>query len=277
MSEDIEVGKDGSGVVPGSPPTDGGGPPASGESQKQDGDKTDDASKEESTISKKDYEEAQRLLGKQGKELGELRAVFDELTPLLERLQEQPEVVEAVLKGKLDSELAKAVLDGKVSISDAEAVTDAHAEVKKDMGNKDYGKASSDDIEKLVMEKVEQKLNEQKSTFEKGISEIEERRDFERSVEKFVESVEDFDTYADEVTAWLQAHPDVYDISVAYEAVKGREVLAKSKENAEVRAAEEAKKVAANAAGGSGSNLGEVERKKLVDELIAPIGDANLF
>lgn len=276
MSEDTEVGKEGSGTVPGSQSADGSGPPESGESQTQDGNRGD-ASEEESTISKKDYEEAQRLLGKQGKELGELRTTFDELSPLLERLQSQPAIVEAVLNGKLDSELAKAVLDGKVTVGDAEAVTGAHAEVKKDMGNKEYGKASPEDIEKRIMEKLEPKLNEQMATFQKGLSNVEARRDFERSVEKFVEETPDFEVYADAITEWLKENEGQYDVQVAYEAVKGREVLAKSKEDAEVKAAEEAKKVAANAGGGAGATLGEVEQKQIVDELIAPQSDANLF
>ena len=87
-------------------------------------------------IPKTQYEEAEKKIGEQGKELGDYRGFFNEINPLLEKLQEQPELVQAILDDKLTSELAEAALAGKVKVEEATEVVGAHKDVKKDMGEK---------------------------------------------------------------------------------------------------------------------------------------------
>lgn len=86
---------------------------------------------ESATDLKAQYEELQTKLGSQGQELGEYRQFFQGISPLLDKLDEQPELVQAIIDGKVNSELAKAAAEGKVQIEDAAIVSKAHEEVKK--------------------------------------------------------------------------------------------------------------------------------------------------
>lgn len=212
------------------------------------------------------YEELESKMGGMGNELGEFRSFFQGISPLLDKLDKSPELVQAIVDGKIDAELAKAVMDGKVSIGDAKAVTQAHAEVKKEMGSKGYNAASPEDIARLVEEKVGEVRGE--------LKEVEEMRSFEASVNDFIANTPDFSEYASEISDWLDEH-DVTDIKVAYYAVKGQVSEREAKKQAERDAAEYQKGMVAPG-GGSGSyyvpNSGE-----LVDQLIAGRTNPNLF
>ena len=228
-------------------------------------------------IPKKDYEELERKLGEQGGELGELRTFFKGIEPILDKLQDQPEVVDAILRGEIDSELAKSILEGEVNAEDAKIVTAAHDKVKSGLGKDKYNNMDPEKIEKLVSEQVAKAINETKQSFKRDINTIEDKRGYEKSVENFVKDTTDFSDYAEDISKWLEDHPEQYDIETAYLAVKGKRVTNSEKEEGEKMAAEEAKKIALNAAGGQsqGGSLGD--QSDVIDELIAGKPNPNTF
>jgi len=218
------------------------------------------------------YTALEKKLGEQGNELGDLRNFFEEVEPLMDKLQEQPELVEAIMSGKVDTDLAQAVLSNKVKIEDAAIVTEAHKEVKTNLGNTKYKNTSSEDIEKMINEKISKVSND----FKQNIKSSEDRGKFEKSVERFIGETEDFSVYAKGVTEWLDKHTDIYDIETAYYAVKGKALAAeKSKEN-DSAMGEAAKRLAMNAGGGSqGGKI--VQDKSVVDSLISGVSNPNSF
>jgi len=224
-------------------------------------------------VPRETYEQLEKKLGEQGVEVGDFRKFFNEISPLLDKLQTQPEVVEAIMAGKLDATLAKAVLESKIKIEDATAVASAHEEVKKELGEKQYVQATPAEIEKLVEEKV----NKLKESFEGGMRNLEEKRKFENGVNDFVKETPDFPEYADRIVGYLEEHPEIYDISVAYEAVKGRVLIDKKEQEDKVSAAEAAKNVAANAAGGSSQGGKIIQDANIIDELIAKKSNPNVY
>ena len=100
------------------------------------------------------HKELEGLVGRQGTELGEFRKFFSDIQPLLDNLDKNPEVVQAIMDGKITADLAKAALEGKVTIGDAQIVSQAHEEVKKELGKKGYEGSSAEDVSKLVEEKA---------------------------------------------------------------------------------------------------------------------------
>lgn len=228
-------------------------------------------------VEKTQFDEAETKIGEQGKELGEYRDFFKEISPLLDKLKAEPEVVEAIMQGKIDSKLAQSVLDGKVSVSDANEVTEAHEKVKKELGAKKYDKTSPEEIEKMISEKVNLRITEETKTLKGTIKESDDRRKFESKVNDFVKNTSDFAKYAEEINAWLEEHPDQYDITVAYEAVKGKEVIGKVAKDEAEKAAEAAKELAGNAAGGQSQGGKIVEEEDIKDQLVSGKSSANVF
>jgi len=229
-------------------------------------------------ISRQDYEELEKKLGTNSEELGSYRNFFKEISPLLDKLQDSPEVAEAILEGKITAELASAILEGKVTTAEATDVVEAHKQVKENMGIKKYEKASSEEVEKLVSEQlkgVDDKIKQATEKFSKDISEMEEKREFEDKVQTFIGSVEDFGEYSEGIVKWLEEHPTVYDIEVAYFAVKGKELAEKSTKDAETAAAEEQKNIAANAGGGYSQGKQIIQDKSVVDDLIGGRSNPN--
>ena len=223
------------------------------------------------------YEGAEQKIGEQGKELGNWRDFYGEVSPLLNKLQERPDIVAAIMDDKISADMATAIADGKFSIKDATEVKDAHDEVKKELGKKDYSKAKPEDIEKMVSEKVESTLTEKTKELKGVISKANDNRDYEDKVNAFIKNTPDYGKYAKDINTWLEEHPDQYDITVAYEAVKGKEVISAAVKEEEAKAAEAAKELAGNAAGG-GSQGGKVsEDADLADKLIAGRGNPNVF
>ena len=224
-------------------------------------------------VPKQNYEELAQKLGQNSEELGNFRQFFKEVGPLLDKLQDQPEIVEAVMEGKLTSELAQAILEGKTTIEDATNVAQAHEQVKKELGQEKYSKTAPDKIEEMVNDKlkaVDSKLDELSQKLTKGLSEVEEKHEFTDKVTTFIEGVADFEQYAEGVVEWLEEHPAIYDIETAYFAVKGKVLAEQAQATAEVKAAEEQKNLAANAAGGQSQGRTIVTDKNIIDELIAP-------
>ena len=222
---------------------------------------------------KAQYEALEQKFGSQGRELGEFRSFFDSVSPLLGKLDVSPKLVEAILAGKIDENLAEAAIGGKITIGDAKTITQAHAEVKKELGNKGYDKTSPEDIAALIEEKV----NEVKREFGTKLTDIEEARSFEQSVNDFIARTPDFSDYAKQIDEWLDAHKSVDDIEVAYFAVKGQLSTKEAKTRAEIDAAERAKDLALNAGGGRGNATYIPEGSNAVDVLIAGKSNPNVF
>lgn len=216
----------------------------------------------------KAYEELQQRLGKQGEELGEYRQFFQNISPLLDRLDKAPELVQAIIDGKVDKDLAKAVLEGRINVKDANVVQQAHEQVKEALGDKGYKESSPAEIKKLVEDQV--------GKFRQEFEAKAELKAFENKTNSFIEKTSDFQEYAQEIDEWLDSH-DVTDIEVAYYAVKGQLSEKEAKKAADVAAAERAKDVVANAAGGGQTSTAVVDRKNLVDELISGRPNPNSF
>jgi hypothetical protein len=227
----------------------------------------------EETVPKKQYEDLESRLGTQGEELGKYREFITQVSPLLEKLDKQPELVQAIVDGKISPDLVKAVLEDKVSIKDAETVTQAHEEVKKEVGTETYNAMKPEEITKLINEKVAEGL----SGVKKNIDEVEEIRNFEKKFDNFVNSTPDFAEYASEIDKWFDENPDQDNIQIAYNAVKGIVLERKMKEGETKDAGEAAKIVAANVGGGSSQNASIVNNKKVIDELIGDSKSANIF
>jgi len=202
----------------------------------------------------------EKKLGEQGSELGEFRSFFNNISPVLEKLDASPELVQAIL-------------DGKVTIGEAALITEAHDKVKKDMGKEEYTQASAEDIAKLVQAEVgkaEQKMDAK-------MAEMEELRVYEASINEFIARTPDFPEYAKEVDKWMDEHKDVLDVSVAYYAVKGQMSEAESRKRAEIDAAEYAKQNAGAAGGGSSRASYVPSDSNIVDELISGRSNPNVL
>lgn len=230
-------------------------------------------------VPKKDYEELSSRLGTQGNELGEARSFIRDISPLIESLQEMPEFAQAIVEGKIDKNLAQAIIEGKVNIGDATTVAKAHEEVKKDLGKKDYDKATTEEIERLVdskMATLKEEIKKVEAKAESKISGVEERRQFEKGVDEFIKSTPDFPEFAEDVTRWLDQHTDQFDIATAYYAVKGQKVTELARKEQETKAAEAAKELAANAAGGQSKGTQIIQDENLVDQLIGGRHNPNI-
>ena len=229
------------------------------------------------TVPKSQYEELETRLGQQGQELGEYRDFLKQVGPLLDQLDKQPDLVKAIMDGKVDATLVQAALDGKVSIKEAEQVSKAHEEVKKELGKKEYDNKSSADIEKLITDKLVGLKDELTKGFNKNISDVEHMREFENHVNDFVSKTKDFGDYADDIQKWFDEHPTQDDIEIAYNAVKGERLSKAIAEDKSKIAAKANKEVAANAAGGGSQSTTVIEDKNLIDTLISPKSNPNLF
>lgn len=241
------------------------------------GDNLDDASKKSYEESQKQVQELEKKLGEQGSELGEFRTFFKDVGPLLDTLQEQPELVEAIMDGKVDSSLANAVLENKVKIEDAAKVTEAHQKVKDDLGDTEYGETSKKDLEKMITDKVNEMEKRIGKSNKNDIKSSEDKRKFEESVDEFVQNTDDFSEYAEKINEWLEENPSVYDIKTAYYAVKGIDVSRKKAEENKISKAEAAKNLAANAAGGGSQGASIVSGEDAADSLIANSANPNAF
>ena len=228
-------------------------------------------------IPKEQYEELEEKLGTQGNELGEMRSFFDQVSPLLTKLDESPELLQAILDDKITGDLVKSVAEGNVPTKEAKTVTEAHRVVKKELGDKKYEEATPEKIEKLISEKLEEVTKGMENKFQKGLSDIEEKRAFEQGVYDFANSKTDFPEYAEAIEKWFEDNPNQSDIKVAYDSVKGIVLQKKYESEENEKAGEEAKNVAANAGGGESQGTGNIEDKNIVDELIGDVTNPNVF
>lgn len=206
------------------------------------------------------YQALERKMGEMGNELGGYREFVTNITPLLEKLDANPELVQAIVDGKIDQELAKSVLEGRVTATDAEAVTTAAKEVAKEVGKKNMESLTPEQVEKLIEEKV--------NATRASLEEAAELKDFEVRTQSFIESTPDFIQYAEEIDNWLDSH-NVSDIEVAYYAVKGQMSTQEAARAAQEAEAERAKEIALNASGGGVNSQTTPDGRPLIDDLVA--------
>ncbi|MFA5696306.1 MAG: hypothetical protein WC917_02520 [Bacilli bacterium] len=218
------------------------------------------------------HKELESLVGRQGTELGEYRKFISDISPLLDKLNNSPEIVQAIIDGNITTDLAKAAMEGKVTISDAQIVNKAAEEVKKDLG-KEYKGASPEEISKLI----EDKAKEIKGDLQKELKERDDLSAFESSVNDFISRTADFPKYAKEIDTWLDEH-DVTDIAVAYYAVKGELSEKEARKQAEIDQAEAEKAGALNMGGGSGNATHRISAdSNMIDSLISNKANPNSF
>ena len=216
----------------------------------------------------KAYEELQSRFGTQGQELGEYRKFFQNIAPLLDKLDDAPELVQAIVDGKVDKDLAKAVLEDRIDIRDAAVVQKAHDEVKTKLGDKAYKAADPEEISKMVEKQV--------TKFRREFEEKADLASLQDYTQKFIEKTPDFQEHAEEIDKWLDTH-DVTDIEVAYYAVKGKMSEKAAKKTADEAAADRAKDVVLNASGGGSPAQATVDNSVVVDKLIAGRPNPNSF
>ncbi len=217
------------------------------------------------------YKNLEQLVGRQGTELGEYRKFFEDAGPLLEKLQKNPEIIQAILTDKITSDLAKAASEGRVDVKSAQVVTEAHTQVKTDLGKTGYAKASPEEITRLVEERVASLKSEMDTKFK----EKDEENAFEKTTNDFIANTKDFTKYAKQIEEWLDDH-DVTDIKVAYYAVKGELSEKEALARAEIDAAEHQKNLVAGV-GGSGMATYIAGTDNLVDRLIGSKSNPNVF
>lgn len=215
------------------------------------------------------YKALEQRLGEQGRELGDYRQFFQNISPLLEKLDQAPELVQAIIDGKVDKSLAQAVIENRVDIKDAAIVQAAHEQVKQQLGSKGYNAASADEVNKLIETQV--------GKVRKEFEEKAELQSFEDYTRTFIQNTPDFQSYSGAIDQWLEDHDNITDIEVAYYAVKGKMSEAGAAKAAEVAAAERQKDFMANAQGGGSTSRYAADGTPLVDQLIASRSNANLF
>jgi hypothetical protein len=216
----------------------------------------------------KNYDELAARFGTQGQELGEYRQFFQNIAPLLDKLDQAPELVQAIIDGKVDKNIAQAVMEGRVDVRDAAIVTQAAEAVKDKMGKEKFELATPEAVTKLVEAQV--------AKFRKEFEEKADLQTFQDYTQKFIEKTPDFQEYANEIDKWLDTH-DVSDIEVAYYAVKGKMSEGNAQKAAEQAAAERAKELVANAPGGGQTSQFSADGTPLVDKLISGQVNPNSF
>ena len=241
--------------------------------QKQEPSTSGEGTESPKTVPQEQYDNLETKLGEMGEKMGEYTSFYEEIYPLLSKLKDDPELADAIVNGKISSELIKPVLEGTVTQKKAETISEAHKEVKEELGNKKYKDAPSVDIEKLVADKVK----DVETKFQKNINEIESNRAFETKVNSFVANTPDFQDYSKDIDKWFDSHPEQYDVEIAYHTVKGAKLAAEAEANKVKADGETAKNVAANASGGASQGVTIVKDENVADQLIANVGDPNVF
>lgn len=223
---------------------------------------------QEETVPKSQYDELFSKMGKMGEEKGIYKKFYEDVEPLMDLLEKNPEIEEALTSGKFDAEMAKAILDGRVTREEATTVADAHQQVKKDMGKEEYDKATPEEISTKVEKLVEEKLNAVlKPVIEKNAKELEdmsskmeaskELADNEQKIRDFVNSTPDFGEFSSEIMEKMEEIPGL-SVVEAYERVKAHHIVSEAGKNQNAQNAQSMKDIAANSRGGQGTRSGEV-------------------
>lgn len=220
-------------------------------------------------VPKAQYDELFTKMGQMGNENGEYRQFFDDLSPLLEKLDKSPELAKAFMDEKFNTDLATAIMEGRITVGEAGAIEAATNTVKQQVGMQAFNTSNPEDLSKLV-EKEMAKLRAE-------LDQKEELRTFEQRTTEFIASTPDFADYGDKISKWLDDHVDVTDVETAYFAVKGKMSVEEASRAAGNAQAELAKEMAQNAAGG-GSSATYIRRdSNVIDSLIAGKSNPNVF
>ena len=228
------------------------------------------------TVPKGQYAELETKLGTQGEELGTYRKLFEDTAPLLEALNDDPDLAKAILEGKISSQLLEDVVSGKVEKKDAEVVTKAHEEVKKEVGEKKYEAMTPEEVNKLVTDKASELVGAVEKKFSKNLSDMEKMQNYQKSISDFIAETPDFPEYAKRVENLIDS-TGLTNIKVAYDAVKGQALQEKYKNEEAKAAAENAKNIASNAGGGASQSTAKVMAGDIFDKMVGGQGNANVL
>lgn len=220
-------------------------------------------------VPKAQYDELFSKFGQQGNELGKHREFFDDITPLLEKLNDSPELAKVILDEKFDTNLATAILEGRVTVQEAGQVQAAVASVQKELGKQAFNASTPEDIAKMVEKEVGKVRQE--------IEHRDEMRSFEKRTSDFIASTSDFADYGDSISRWLDDHADIVDVETAYYAVKGKLSADEAAKKTIEAQTELAKEIAQNAGGGAGVATHLRRDSKLIDQLIGGRANPNVF
>lgn len=199
----------------------------------------------------KNYKDLESKMSEQGNELGEYRKFVNEAYPILEKLGDSPELLEAIREGKIDDTTVKQILSGTVTSQEGQQIVQAATKEANKEGKSQN--MTEEQIDALVNTKAQEALK----AVDQRISDLREEQDFKTRVDEFVSKTPDLKECIGEVQQWLEDH-NSEDLEVAYYAVKGQISEREARKKVEAEFAENAKGLAANAAGGSGSSGGRV-------------------
>ena len=197
---------------------------------------------------------------------------MSDFKPILDKMDDAPQIVRAISSGKLDANLAQAILDGKLNATEAKAVSQAHEEVKKDLGAKSYAAIDPAELEKRVLDRLTPKLAEMKGELESDRN----LREAERTDADFIARTPDFQDFADQILKYVDEHDDADNLEDVYNLIKARAIVASQAEARKLQDSEEAKNAALMAGGGQSQRSGTIKDDKLVDQLIRIGGNPNV-
>jgi len=225
------------------------------------------------------YKELEKKLGSQGEELGDLRkkaTTLEEVSPILEKLNEDPKLAKAILDGKIDSQLLSDVLDGKVTKENAETISEANKEVKKDLGKKEYSQKTPEEIEKLIEAKVFEATSKSEKQTAQKFTDMEREQEFRVKTNDFIANNPDFVEYAEDITKFMDK-TGITDIKIAYDSVKGKALQERYKDEESKHIAEAAKEMAANAGGGTSQTTAKLDGKSAASTYFGSSKNPNAY
>ena len=231
---------------------------------------------DKNVIPEEQYKELEKKLGSQGEELGKFRKLFEDTSPLLEKLNDDPELAKAILDGKIDSQLVTSILNGTTTKENAETVSEADKEVKKELGKKEYAQKAPEEIEKLIEAKITEGVAKAEQKFSQSFNNMEKRQEYQSKISDFIANTPDFAEFATEIEKFVEM-TGITNVEIAYNSIKGKALQEKYKDEEEKHMAEAAKNMAANAGGGSSQVTAKVANKDVLDELLGDSKNPNTY
>lgn len=200
----------------------------------------------------KNYNDLETKLSDQGAELGEYRKFVNEAYPILEKLGDSPELLNAIREGKIDDAVVQQLLSGNITPKEGEQiVTAATKEANKEGKSENM---TQDQIDALISSKVNEVIKQMDSR----VSELRNEQEFKAQIDEFVEKNSDIKDHIDAIQEWLEEN-DSTDLVTAYYVVKGKMSESDARKQADLDRGEIAKNIAMNASGGHGSSGGTVQ------------------